>query len=38
MLKVVDTLLIMPTRNLFRVANQKTTFADAFVLADQVLD
>jgi cell division protein FtsZ len=37
MLKVVDTLLIIPNQNLFRVANQKTTFADAFVLADQVL-
>jgi cell division protein FtsZ len=37
MLKVVDTLLIIPNQNLFRVANQKTTFADAFVLADEVL-
>jgi len=37
MLKVVDTLLIIPNQNLFRVANQKTTFADAFILADQVL-
>ena len=37
MLTVVDTLLIIPNQNLFRVANQKTTFADAFVLADQVL-
>jgi cell division protein FtsZ len=37
MLKVVDTLLIIPNQNLFRVANQQTTFADAFVLADQVL-
>jgi cell division protein FtsZ len=33
MLKVVDTLLIIPNQNLFRVANQKTTFADAFALA-----
>src|SRR6266702_3442248 len=37
MLKVVDTLLIIPNQNLFRVANQKTTFSDAFALADQVL-
>jgi cell division protein FtsZ len=37
MLKVVDTLLIIPNQNLFRVASEKTTFADAFVLADQVL-
>ncbi len=35
--KVVDTLLIIPNQNLFRVANEKTTFADAFALADQVL-
>src|SRR6201996_3964418 len=35
--KVVDTLLIIPTQNLFRVANEKTTFADAFAMADQVL-
>jgi len=28
--KVVDTLLIIPNQNLFRVANEKTTFADAF--------
>ncbi len=37
LLKVVDTLLIIPNQNLFRVANEKTTFADAFALADQVL-
>ena len=36
MLKVVDTLLIIPNQNLFRVANEKTTFADAFAMADQV--
>ena len=35
--KVVDTLLIIPNQNLFRVANEKTTFADAFAMADQVL-
>ena len=35
--KGVDTLLIIPNQNLFRVANEKTTFADAFAMADQVL-
>src|SRR5918992_3573282 len=35
--QVVDTLLIIPNQNLFRVANEKTTFADAFAMADQVL-
>jgi len=35
--KTVDTLLIIPNQNLFRVANEKTTFADAFAMADQVL-
>ena len=35
--KVVDTLLIIPNQNLFRVANQTTTFADAFAMADRVL-
>jgi len=35
--KVVDTLLIIPNQNLFRVTNEKTTFADAFAMADQVL-
>ena len=35
--KVVDTLLIIPNQNLFRVANERTTFADAFAMADQVL-
>ena len=34
---MVDTLLIIPNQNLFRVANEKTTFADAFAMADQVL-
>ena len=37
LLNAVDTLLVIPNQNLFRVANQKTTFADAFVMADQVL-
>ncbi len=35
--KYVDTLLIIPNQNLFRVANEKTTFADAFAMADDVL-
>jgi cell division protein FtsZ len=34
---VVDTLIIIQNQNLFRVANEKTTFAEAFVMADQVL-
>jgi cell division protein FtsZ len=33
----VDTLIIIPNQNLFRVANEKTTFAAAFAMADQVL-
>ncbi|MFG3593841.1 cell division protein FtsZ [Bradyrhizobium sp. RDI18] len=37
LLKAVDTLLIIPNQNLFRVANEKTSFADAFAMADQVL-
>jgi len=37
LLKVVDTLLIIPNQNLFRVASEKTTFVDAFAQADQVL-
>jgi cell division protein FtsZ len=35
--KSVDTLIIIPNQNLFRVANERTTFADAFAMADQVL-
>jgi cell division protein FtsZ len=35
--KVVDTLLVIPNQNLFRVANENTTFADAFAMADRVL-
>jgi cell division protein FtsZ len=34
----VDTLIVIPNQNLFRIANEKTTFADAFKMADQVLD
>src|SRR5689334_11547203 len=37
LLKVVDTLLIIPNQNLFRVASEQTTFVDAFAMADQVL-
>jgi cell division protein FtsZ len=37
LLSVVDTLLIIPNQNLFRVASEETTFANAFALADQVL-
>ncbi|GLQ34862.1 cell division protein FtsZ [Amylibacter marinus] len=35
--KVVDTLIIIPNQNLFRIANEKTTFTEAFSLADDVL-
>jgi len=35
--KVVDTLIIIPNQNLFRLANERTTFAEAFSLADDVL-
>jgi cell division protein FtsZ len=35
--KVVDTLLVIPNQNLFRVAHEKTTFSDAFAMADHVL-
>ena len=33
----VDTLIIIPNQNLFRLANERTTFADAFHMADTVL-
>ncbi|MBN8542660.1 MAG: cell division protein FtsZ [Alphaproteobacteria bacterium] len=33
----VDTLIVIPNQNLFRIANEKTTFAEAFRLADEVL-
>ncbi|WP_419910155.1 cell division protein FtsZ [Hoeflea sp.] len=35
--QAVDTLIVIPNQNLFRIANDKTTFADAFGMADQVL-
>ncbi len=35
--KVVDTLIIIPNQNLFRLANENTTFTEAFSLADDVL-
>ncbi len=35
--KVVDTLIIIPNQNLFRLANERTTFTDAFAMADDVL-
>ncbi len=35
--KFVDTLIIIPNQNLFKIANEKTTFADAFKMADDVL-
>ncbi|MCP8937186.1 cell division protein FtsZ [Alsobacter sp. SYSU M60028] len=35
--KAVDTLIVLPNQNLFRVANEQTTFADAFAMADRVL-
>ena len=35
--KYVDTLIIIPNQNLFRIANERTTFADAFKMADDVL-
>lgn len=37
MAQYVDTLIVIPNQNLFRIANEKTTFADAFRLADEVL-
>jgi cell division protein FtsZ len=35
--RYVDTLIVIPNQNLFRIANAKTTFAEAFGMADQVL-
>ncbi len=35
--KYVDTLIVIPNQNLFRMANERTTFADAFAMADDVL-
>ena len=35
--KNVDTLIVIPNQNLFRIANERTTFKDAFRMADEVL-
>ncbi|EGF93371.1 cell division protein FtsZ [Asticcacaulis biprosthecium C19] len=35
--RYVDTLIVIPNQNLFRIANERTTFAEAFGMADQVL-
>ena len=35
--KAVDTLIVIPNQNLFKIANEKTTFSEAFQLADDVL-
>ncbi|MBV8682078.1 MAG: cell division protein FtsZ [Caulobacteraceae bacterium] len=35
--RYVDTLIVIPNQNLFRVANERTTFSEAFAMADQVL-
>ncbi len=35
--RFVDTLIVIPNQNLFRVANERTTFSEAFAMADQVL-
>ncbi len=35
--QVVDTLIVIPNQNLFRIANERTTFAEAFMMADDVL-
>jgi cell division protein FtsZ len=37
MQKVVDTLIVIPNQNLFQVASERTTFVEAFVMADDVL-
>jgi cell division protein FtsZ len=37
MQRFVDTLIVIPNQNLFRVANERTTFAQAFAMADEVL-
>lgn len=37
MQQYVDTLIVIPNQNLFRIANEKTTFAEAFKMADSVL-
>jgi cell division protein FtsZ len=35
--KYCDTLIVIPNQNLFRIANENTTFMDAFKMADNVL-
>ena len=35
--KHVDTLIVIPNQNLFRIANENTTFKEAFEMADEVL-
>ena len=35
--KYVDTMIVVPNQNLFRIANDRTTFAEAFRMADDVL-
>src|SRR5262249_19498332 len=35
--KAIDTLIVIPNQNVFRIANEKTTFPDAFAMADRVL-
>ncbi|MEI3855503.1 MULTISPECIES: cell division protein FtsZ [Ensifer] len=35
--EAADTVIVIPNQNLFRIADAKTTFADAFVIADRVL-
>jgi cell division protein FtsZ len=35
--QAVDTLIVIPNQNLFRVASERTTFVDAFAMADQIL-
>ena len=37
MQKVVDTLIVIPNQNLFQVASERTTFVEAFIMADDVL-
>ena len=37
MQQYVDTLIVIPNQNLFRIATEKTTFAEAFTMADEVL-
>jgi cell division protein FtsZ len=34
----IDTIIVIPNQNLFHIANERTTFADAFIMADKILD